>query len=116
MRFSAMRKRKTKVDIEKLLKQYEKQKQRTKKYLQSVEKKTLILTKKDKFHEIAKYTVANKLNKSFQYMKHEDTKKEIDEITKLILAIAVAEKKLQNEYKLSLQLIQNIVDEVKLKL
>ena len=111
-----MRKRKTKVDIEKLLKQYEKQKERTKKYLQSVEKKTLVLCKKDKFHEIAKYVVANSLGKSYEYMKDEDTKKEIDEITKLLLVIAIAEKKLQNEHSLSLQKIQNLVDEVGLKL
>ena len=116
MRFSAMRRKKTKVDIKKLLRQYEKQKERTKKYLQSVEKKTLVLCKKDKFHEIAKYVVANSLGKSYEYMKDEDVKKEVDEITKLLLTIAVAEKKLKNEYNLSQKQIEDLINEVKLKL
>lgn len=104
-----------KEEYEKLKRMYQKQKERTKKYLQSVEKKTLILCKKDKFKEIAKYITANKLN-PYEYSKDEAVKKEIDEITKLILTIITAERKLKNEYKLSQNQIKELVEEVKLKL
>ena len=108
-----MRKKKTKVDIEKLLKQYEKQKERTKRYLQSVEKKTLIICKKEKFKEIVNF-ICNELNLTEQYNKDEAVKKEVDEITKLLLTIAVAEKKLEN-YS-SLETIRSLTSKIKSKI
>lgn len=108
-----MGKKKTKVDIQKLLRQYEKQKQRTKKYLQSVEKKTLILCKKDKFKEIAKF-IAKKSSVEDLYDTDENIKKEIDEITKLLLSIAVAEKRLENH--IDIENMRNFVNEIKSKL
>ena len=108
-----MRKKKTNVDIQKLLRQYEKQKQRTKKYLQSVEKKTLILCKKDKFKEIAKF-IAKKSSVEDLYDTDENIKKEIDEITKLLLSIAVAEKRLENH--IDIENMRNFVNEIKSKL
>ena len=111
-----MGRKKGKVDIQKLLKQYEKQKERTKKYLKSVEKKTLVLAKKEKFQAIAKNIVAVELGKSFEYVKNDTVQNEINEITKLILTIAVAEKKLQKDYNLKLPQIQKLVDEAKIEL